>query len=50
MTNYKYSQSWFINSEIKNRLFQFLDKKTQNKMLEIGCLQIPQFSGTGVGR
>ena len=39
MTNYKYSQSWFINSEIKNRLFHFLDKKTQNKMLEIGCFE-----------
>lgn len=39
MNNYKYSQTWFLDSEIKNRLFQFLDKKNQNKMLEIGCFE-----------
>ena len=36
---YKYTQNWFLGSEIKNRLFQFLDKKNQNKMLEIGCFE-----------
>lgn len=39
MNNYKYSQSWFINSEIHNNLFGFLDKSKQNKILEIGCFE-----------
>jgi predicted O-methyltransferase YrrM len=39
MTNYKYSQTWFLGSEIKNSIFQFLDKSTENKILEIGCFE-----------
>jgi len=39
MKNYKYSQNWFLVSEIKNRLLRFLDKSTQNKILEIGCFE-----------
>jgi hypothetical protein len=39
MNNYKYSQEWFLGSEIKNRLFQFLDKSKENKILEIGCFE-----------
>ena len=39
MNNYKYSQSWFLCSEIKNQLFKFLDKSNQNKILEIGCFE-----------
>jgi predicted O-methyltransferase YrrM len=39
MDNYKYSQNWFLGSEIKNRLLQFLDKSKQNKLLEIGCFE-----------
>ena len=39
MNNYKYSQNWFLGSEIKNRLFQFLDKSKENKILEIGCFE-----------
>jgi predicted O-methyltransferase YrrM len=39
MNNYKYSQSWFLGSEIKNQLFKFLDKSNQNKILEIGCFE-----------
>jgi predicted O-methyltransferase YrrM len=39
MNNYKYSQNWFIVSEIKNRLLRFLDKSKQNKILEIGCFE-----------
>jgi predicted O-methyltransferase YrrM len=39
MNEYKYSQSWFLNSEIKNSLFQWLDKSKENKMLEIGCFE-----------
>jgi predicted O-methyltransferase YrrM len=39
MNNYKYSQTWFLDSEIKNSLFQFLDKSKENKILEIGCFE-----------
>jgi predicted O-methyltransferase YrrM len=39
MNNYKYSQEWFLYSEIKNCLFHFLDKLTENKILEIGCFE-----------
>ena len=39
MNNYKYSQSWFLGSEINIRLFQFLDKSKENKILEIGCFE-----------
>lgn len=36
---YKYSQRWFLNSEIKNILENFLDKSKENKILEIGCFE-----------
>lgn len=36
---YKYSQNWFVNSEIKNILGIFLDKSKENKILEIGCFE-----------
>ena len=39
MNNYKYSQKWFLYSEMYNCLFQFLDKSTENKILEIGCFE-----------
>ena len=39
MNNYKYSQTWFMNSEIKNNLVHFLDKSKENKILEIGCFE-----------
>jgi predicted O-methyltransferase YrrM len=39
MNNYKYSQEWFLGSEIKFYLFQFLDKLKENKILEIGCFE-----------
>jgi predicted O-methyltransferase YrrM len=39
MNNYKYSQNWFINSEIRNKLFNFLDTSKENKILEIGCFE-----------
>lgn len=32
---YKCSQHWFLNSEIKN----ILDKSKENKILEIGCFE-----------
>ena len=37
--NYKYTQRWFIGSEINNNLFRFLDKSKENKILEIGCFE-----------
>ena len=39
MNKYKYSQRWFLGSEIKNRLSSFLDKSKENKILEIGCFE-----------
>jgi len=39
MNNYKYSQTWFINSEIHRNLFRFLGKSTENNILEIGCFE-----------
>ena len=39
MNNYKYSQNWFLHSEIKSRLLEILDKSKQNKILEIGCFE-----------
>lgn len=39
MNNYKYSQTWFINSEISNKLSNFLNKSQENKILEIGCFE-----------
>ena len=37
--NYKYTQKWFLISEIYSNLFKFLDKSKQNKILEIGCFE-----------
>lgn len=39
MDNYRYSQSWFLGSEIKYKINNFLDKSKENKMLEIGCFE-----------
>jgi predicted O-methyltransferase YrrM len=39
MNKYKYSQTWFLSSEIKSRLVHFLDKSKENKILEIGCFE-----------
>lgn len=39
MNHYKYSQTWFLGSEIQQILYQFLDKSKENKMLEIGCFE-----------
>lgn len=39
MEHYKYSQTWFLDSEIKTLLFTFLKKSTQNKILEIGSFE-----------
>lgn len=39
MNNYKYSQNWFLGSEIQNNLFKFLDSSKENKILEIGSFE-----------
>jgi predicted O-methyltransferase YrrM len=39
MFEYKYSQTWFINSEINQNLEKFIDKTKQIKILEIGCFE-----------
>ena len=36
---YKYSQTWFLGSEIRNKLQNYLDKSKENTMLEIGCFE-----------
>jgi predicted O-methyltransferase YrrM len=36
---YKYSQNWFLNSEIKNVLENFLNKSKENRILEIGSFE-----------
>jgi len=37
--NYKYTQSWFIRSEIHNKLLKFTNKTAKNTILEIGCFE-----------
>jgi predicted O-methyltransferase YrrM len=39
MNNYKYSQTWFIGSDINLLLSNFLNKSQGNKLLEIGCFE-----------
>ena len=39
MNNYKYTQTWFLGSEIQRDLANFLDKTKQNNILEIGCYE-----------
>jgi predicted O-methyltransferase YrrM len=39
MNKFKYSQTWFLGSEINIKLEYFLDKSKENKILEIGCFE-----------
>jgi len=39
MNNYKYTQTWFLGSDVHKNLSFFLDKSKENKMLEIGCFE-----------
>jgi predicted O-methyltransferase YrrM len=39
MNNYKYSQVWFLTSEIRQRILQFIDTSKINTILEIGCFE-----------
>ncbi len=37
--SYKYTQTWFINSEINRYLHRVIDTVSQRKILEIGCFE-----------
>jgi predicted O-methyltransferase YrrM len=39
MTQYKYTKSWFINSEINQNIGNFIKNDTKNIILEIGCYE-----------
>ena len=39
MTPYRYSQDWFVYSEIKGNLLNFIDSQKENRILEIGCFE-----------
>jgi predicted O-methyltransferase YrrM len=39
MSNYRYSQRWFLDSECKQRLLHFLDQSKKTTVLEIGCFE-----------
>jgi hypothetical protein len=39
LNSYKYSQTWFLNSEIKQKMSDFYDKSKVNNILEIGCFE-----------
>ena len=39
MNQYKYTQTWFLHSEIKKKLLNFIDKTHKNTILEIGCFE-----------
>ena len=39
MRQYRYSQNWFIYSEIKRILLNFMDTRKENHILEIGCFE-----------
>jgi predicted O-methyltransferase YrrM len=39
MNNYRYSKTWFINSDIHKKLANFLDNSKENRILEIGCFE-----------
>jgi len=39
LVKYKYTQSWFINSEIRFNLLKFISLDKQHNILEIGCFE-----------
>ena len=38
-TKYRYSQTWFIDSDIHKNLDTFFTRATENRILEIGCFE-----------
>ena len=39
MNNYKFTKNWFLNSEIRKKILNYIDINKQNNMLEIGCYE-----------
>ncbi len=39
LSNYKYTQTWFLGSEIRQKLLSFVDQKNKHNVLEIGCFE-----------
>ena len=39
MNTYKYTQTWFLGSEIRKILLRFVENNKVNKILEIGCFE-----------
>ena len=39
MDTYRYTQEWFMGSELRHYLKNFLDNSTENRILEIGCFE-----------
>jgi len=39
MNNYRYSQVWFLDSEIRRLLLNFVNNSQENNILEIGCFE-----------
>jgi predicted O-methyltransferase YrrM len=39
MNKYKYSQTWFLFSEIKQKILSFINNSNKNNILEIGCFE-----------
>jgi predicted O-methyltransferase YrrM len=39
MDNYKYSQNWFLSSEIRSKLLDIIDPSKENNILEIGSYE-----------
>ena len=37
--SYKYTQNWFLVSEIRKKLLKFIDDKQEHNILEIGCYE-----------
>lgn len=39
MENYRYTQTWFLGSEVRRKLLQFVNTTKKNSVLEIGCFE-----------
>jgi len=39
LKNYKYTKTWFVNSEIRRNLLNFVDVTNKYNILEIGCFE-----------
>jgi hypothetical protein len=39
MNKYKYTKNWFLDSELKQKLLNYINKDAKNSVLEIGCYE-----------